>query len=62
MGIRLHSSHEQSDTMSDCSTLCSVGDVIMANKKPVVNALENAGVVVQLVEAPKAEFFNFRHG
>lgn len=28
----------------------------MANKKPVVNALENAGVVVQLVEAPKAEF------
>jgi hypothetical protein len=28
----------------------------MANKKPVVTALENAGVVVQLVEAPKAEF------
>jgi type II secretory ATPase GspE/PulE/Tfp pilus assembly ATPase PilB-like protein len=33
-----------------------LGDVIMANKKPVVNALENAGVVVQIVEAPKAEF------
>ena len=28
----------------------------MANKKPVVEALENAGVVVQIVEAPKAEF------
>jgi len=28
----------------------------MANKKPVVTALENAGVVVQVVEAPKAEF------
>jgi len=33
------------------------GDVIMANKPTAINeALSNAGVVVQIVEAPKAEY------